>query len=76
MGEFSGTPEGEVMMFRCGCVGGAGCGKIRSEGQVQKKPRCPRCGSRYLSPYYPQSKWQKFKCYLKLMRTGEVWLRS
>ena len=76
MGEFSGTPDGVVTMFRCGCVGGPGCGKVFTEGQVEKHLRCTRCGSRYWSPYYPRTKWQLFKCHVKLVLRGEAWTRG
>lgn len=74
MGEFSNTPENVTMMFKCGCHGHSGCGKIMSEGYLKQHGKCKKCGGIYVSPYYPQNKWQLFKCYLKLVVRGEAWV--
>lgn len=74
MGQFSNTPEDTVQFFRCGCWGRPGCGKILTEGQVEKHGKCPKCGSRGVSPFYPETKWQMFKCYVKLILRGEAWV--
>jgi DNA-directed RNA polymerase subunit RPC12/RpoP len=75
VGLLSGTSKDQVVMFRCGCVGGSGCGRVLTEGQVLDHMTCPNCGSRYFSPYYPTTRWNKMKCYMKLIVRGEAWTK-
>ena len=74
MSQFSNTSDDHVMMFRCGHVRSSGCGKVLTEGQLERHGTCPKCGSRHFSPYYPQTKLQMYKCYVKLIATGEAWV--
>jgi len=76
VGQFSNTPDDHVMLFRCGHARAAGCGKILTEGQLERSGECTRCGSLYFSPFYPKTKWQTIKCYALLIRTGEAWVRK
>lgn len=72
MGAYSGTPEGQVQLYRCGNMKFPGCGKILTEGQKQRHGMCPYCGSRGSTTYYPRNLWQKIKAYGLLIKTGEL----
>ena len=76
MGQFSGTRDDEVAMYRCGSKDHPGCGKILTEGQVSDHSGCPRCGSPYISDYSPRGKIALLMCYLRLLVRGELWVRS
>jgi len=76
MGQFSGTRDDEVMMFRCGSQGRPGCGKILTEGQVYDYFGCPRCGNKGITEFSPQTKFGLFMCYVQLLLRGELWVRN
>lgn len=76
MGQFSSTPDDHVQIYRCGYGRFPGCGKILTEGQVARHGKCPRCGCAGFSSYYPPNKWRLFLVYLKLIWTGEAWVRK
>lgn len=76
MGAYSGTPDDQVQLYRCGNMKYPGCGKILTEGQRARHGECPHCGSRGAVSFYPKTRWMTLKCYWLLFRTGELWLRS
>ena len=72
MGSYSGTGDDQVQLYRCGNSRFPGCGKILTEGQKEQEGKCPKCGSVGSTSYYPKTKWQLFKAYLLLLKTGEL----
>lgn len=74
MGAYSGTPDNQVQLYRCGNFKFPGCGKILTEGQKLRYGGCPHCGSRGAVSFYPRKFSQKLKAYLLILKTGELWL--
>ena len=74
MGKISGTPNDEIALYRCSPSKiGPGCGRVVSEYQLEKG-RCPHCGGRYFTGYYPMTWWQKVRAYAGMFWRGELWV--